>query len=233
MAKLTIRHQLDNWILQNYDITCISQSLNRKINCICNGTLKTLSVPIPVTHLLDMWQRKMNYLNKIYIQNLDKGIVVKGEPRVHNDLNILISKYDSYVSWKAKNIDDNSLRFYSIGVLLPISFREEFTKSVLFYAMYKLGYVTYDPSKSRYKWVPTTLALENNYLTILPNNKIVWTRKGIELARTLAIDIKKYVRRNEVEKNNDPEIANRNYRKATYTLKKDITNRVYHEEISF
>lgn len=61
-----------------------------------------MSVGIPPSDLLDMWQRKIDMLNGIAKKNEVKGIHMQPEQRLSYDLSILINKYDSYLRWKEK-----------------------------------------------------------------------------------------------------------------------------------
>lgn len=70
---------------------------------IPKGTYKGQGKPIPFDDLLDMWERKMPYLNKTYQRNCDKGKRIDGIARIMYDLAILMSKYDSYLEWKSMN----------------------------------------------------------------------------------------------------------------------------------
>ena len=61
-----------------------------------------MSVGIPPSDLLDMWQRKIDMLNSIAKKNEIKGIHMQPEQRLSYDLSILVNKYDSYLRWKEK-----------------------------------------------------------------------------------------------------------------------------------
>jgi len=61
-----------------------------------------LNKAIPVEDLLDMWQQKMSYLNKINVSNQKNGKQINGIARINYDLAILLSKYDNYLAWKER-----------------------------------------------------------------------------------------------------------------------------------
>lgn len=67
---------------------------------IYKGTYRGMSTPIPAEHLLDMWRRKQNYLNKVYQLNKSKGKIFTSEQRINYDIAILVRKYDSYLQWR-------------------------------------------------------------------------------------------------------------------------------------
>ena len=72
----------------------------QKLANIYNGTFKGMSVGIPPSDLLDMWQRKIDMLNGFAKKNEVKGIHMQPEQRLSYDLSILVNKYDSYLRWK-------------------------------------------------------------------------------------------------------------------------------------
>lgn len=90
------------FIKYTYDITQIDNSIWRKLCKIYNGELQGMENGIPPQHLLDMWGRKLNYLNKIASQNIVKGKDMTKTQRVLYDLSVLANKYDSYLEWLNK-----------------------------------------------------------------------------------------------------------------------------------
>jgi hypothetical protein len=74
----------------------------QKMEGIFNGTWKDMSCPIPPEHLLDMFQRKQDWLNKIYHKDNIDGI-----GRINYDLSVLIGKYRSYLDWLGKKEIEN------------------------------------------------------------------------------------------------------------------------------
>lgn len=72
------------------------------MDSVYKGEYKGLKKPVPPEHLLDMWEQKKSYLLKIYERNRTHGKEIDGLQRVYYDLAILLSKYDSYLSWKDK-----------------------------------------------------------------------------------------------------------------------------------
>lgn len=108
MAKQTkeqersIRLQLSDFLYSEYNVSFLPKYFFINLDKVYKGTYKNLNKPVPVEDLLDMWQQKMNYLNKVAEQNRHKGKNIEGIARINYDLAILLSKYDSYCEWKAR-----------------------------------------------------------------------------------------------------------------------------------
>ncbi len=102
MKKVT-QKQVTDFIFAQYDITLLPKYFYMQLAKIPKGTYKGQGKPIPFDDLLDMWERKMPYLNKTYQRNCDKGKRIDGIARIMYDLAILMSKYDSYLEWKSMN----------------------------------------------------------------------------------------------------------------------------------
>lgn len=97
------------------------------LNKVFKGTYKGLNKPVPVEDLLDMWQRKLPYLTKVYINNKNKGKNMTGMARINYDLAILLSRYDSYCEWKASQqeevmaqSDEPKVNYSKIESLTPV-----------------------------------------------------------------------------------------------------------------
>lgn len=91
------RKEFMKWLHDAYGMNGISFSKGlcvylAKVN---NGSYASYRSKIPYDDLLDMWQRKWNYLEK---QNAKEPKT--GEQRIYYDLSIILSKYDSYLAWK-------------------------------------------------------------------------------------------------------------------------------------
>lgn len=88
------------FIREQYDVHNVPWN---KILKIINGTNGNPNCDgIPVKHLLDMWQRKMDMLNGIADRNATKGKTMSPEQRINYDLAVLVNKYDSYLKWLEK-----------------------------------------------------------------------------------------------------------------------------------
>lgn len=100
--KRLVKDQLYNFISDMYDISFFPKFFYVKMDSVYKGEYKGLKKPVPPEHLLDMWEQKKSYLLKIYERNRTHGKEIDGLQRVYYDLAILLSKYDSYLSWKDK-----------------------------------------------------------------------------------------------------------------------------------
>ena len=75
MKALSAKQKITDWIFENYDVIIIPKYFYIKLDNIFHGTLKNMSRPIPAADLLDMWKRKMNYLNEINNKNNNYQLV--------------------------------------------------------------------------------------------------------------------------------------------------------------
>jgi hypothetical protein len=96
------KHKLYQLIADNYNISAFSTLFCLKIENIINGTYKNVTKPIPAEDLIDMWQQKMSYLNKVSVNNQKNGKQMEGLSRANYDLAILLSRYDKYLAWKER-----------------------------------------------------------------------------------------------------------------------------------
>ena len=91
---------LTDWIYKTYGKIFLPKHFFIHIASIKKGTYKGQPEPIPIEDLLDMWQRSMPKLEKIYAQNCSRGKVMEGYARISYDLSIVMSRYSSYLAWK-------------------------------------------------------------------------------------------------------------------------------------
>lgn len=120
--KVTMK-QVTDFIFEQYDITFLPKHFYMQLAKIPKGEYKGLNQSIPFEDLLDMWQRKMPYLQKVYHKNCDKGKKMDGIGRIMYDLAILLGKYDSYLEWKSsqatnevrKNEDNIKIDYQNIS----------------------------------------------------------------------------------------------------------------------
>jgi len=96
------RRILFDYLMDKYSIPKLPKHFFIKMSNIFNGKLEGLNKPIPPEHMYDMWIRKSKYLDKIYQRNASKGNKMEGYLRLNYDLAIIISMYDSYLSWLDK-----------------------------------------------------------------------------------------------------------------------------------
>lgn len=126
------KKEIYNFILENYDITCLPKHMFIKLNSIYSGTFKGMSNGILPTELLDMWNRKLSYLNKIANSNITKGKTMSPIQRINYDLSILINKYDSYKKWcrqqeilELKNKNVKEINSISTSIIKEVSKKSE------------------------------------------------------------------------------------------------------------
>lgn len=115
-----------NFILESYGITFVPKTIFQKLADIYSGTWRGMSIGIQPEHLLDMWTKKMNYLNKVANNNVSKGMNLNEVQRILYDLSILISKYDSYLKYiekqqiiESEKVEDNSEMYIGKTICTP------------------------------------------------------------------------------------------------------------------
>lgn len=97
-----IRLQFTDWLYKQYDVSFLPKYFFINLDKVYKGTYKNLTKPVPVEDLWDMWERKMPYLLKVYDKNCRSGKTLEGMSRINYDMAIILSKYDSYLSWKER-----------------------------------------------------------------------------------------------------------------------------------
>jgi hypothetical protein len=100
--KTMAKSHLYKYLCDAYGVVMLPTYVYQKMEGIFNGTWKDMSCPIPPEHLLDMFQRKQDWLNKIYHKDNIDGI-----GRINYDLSVLIGKYRSYLDWLGKKEIEN------------------------------------------------------------------------------------------------------------------------------
>lgn len=104
-SKLAADREVDKWYTESDLCSFLRQKYNTDklpytyLKQVFNGNYKGITKGIPANHLLDMWRRKSNYLDKVYLNNKTKGKDFSTEQRIKYDLAILVSKYDGYLKW--------------------------------------------------------------------------------------------------------------------------------------
>ena len=102
-AEIDTTNELYEFIYKEYNLSSLPNYMFVKISQVFTGEYgKNVREPISVFDLYDMWQRKMDYLNRQAEYNKEHGKEMTGTQRVTYDLAILINKYDSYKRWKEK-----------------------------------------------------------------------------------------------------------------------------------
>lgn len=85
-----------------YDVSSIPVRFYQKLAAVYDGSYTGLAQPVPAEHLLDMWQQKKQYLDKVAAQNEQKGKRMDVAQRLNYDLAILLVRYKDYLAWKQK-----------------------------------------------------------------------------------------------------------------------------------
>lgn len=98
IIRITYESKVNQYIKDNYNISTVSGRIWKSLTSVYNGTHKKTEIPIPPDHLLDMWKRKQDYLNKQFQKTVVKKDLTN-EGRVLYDIVILINKYNSYLDW--------------------------------------------------------------------------------------------------------------------------------------
>lgn len=102
LQNLLDKDAVCKYIIETYEISIIPTVVFHKLAAIYSGSYKGMAVSIPPSQLLDMWKRKMPYLEKVFNRNKSIGKEFDKAQRINYDLSILINKYDSYLEWREK-----------------------------------------------------------------------------------------------------------------------------------
>lgn len=96
-------HDINEFLKENYNVSTQSGFYHRYLQPLYQGTSnKYEGVKIPAIHLLEMWKTKLPSFRKQYQNRIQKGKSFTNVQLAAYDLAILISKYDSFLSWKQK-----------------------------------------------------------------------------------------------------------------------------------
>jgi hypothetical protein len=94
------KDKLYKWLQRTYDVVSLPSYFFVKMDSVYNGTYKNLTEGICAEDLLDMWQRKIDYLNKTASWKNSRGEKIEDLNRIWYDLAILMTKFGSYKKWK-------------------------------------------------------------------------------------------------------------------------------------
>lgn len=97
---------LNYFLCDHYDLAIVPSSFWTKIEQIKNGTWKSLIQGIPVSHILDMWERYIQELDKVAYYNKTHGKEMSNGQRLNYDLAILLNKYNDYLEVKRKEDEE-------------------------------------------------------------------------------------------------------------------------------
>ena len=94
------KDELNEFLMNSYGVDSVPSFVWMKINSIISGEYKNVSKKgIPSYHLLDMWKRKYHELIKMHQKLIVKGKNFTPTQLISYDLEVIISKYDSYLKW--------------------------------------------------------------------------------------------------------------------------------------
>lgn len=97
LERRVAEETLIQFLSEQYDISFFPSYFYIKLKSVYDGTYKGLHSQVPPEHLLEMWQTKMTYLNRV---NAKKAEPLSGINRIYYDMAILLSRYDKFLEWK-------------------------------------------------------------------------------------------------------------------------------------
>jgi hypothetical protein len=97
------KYEIFQFMLEHYDIKVVPSKIFQKLEDIYHGRWKGLGCCIPPEDILDMWNRKMDFLIKTRMNNITLGKEMDAAQQINYDISVLINKYDSYLKWKERN----------------------------------------------------------------------------------------------------------------------------------
>lgn len=126
VTEAVSKDNIDRLFKKHYDVSLIPQYIYVKLDSIYKGTYKGQAEPISPDELLDILERKMDYLDKNAAKKNLSGV-----SRINYDLAVAIGSYKSYKEWKtsmlaeqeqAKQVtkDDQAFR-YLLNRHVPVS----------------------------------------------------------------------------------------------------------------
>lgn len=100
LSKNSENDEFYQFIMDKYGVKQLPNSIFIRLNKVFTGKLPNINKNgIPKEHMYDMWKRKSNELDKIRAKTIVKGYNMNVEQSIMYDISVLISKYDSYLSW--------------------------------------------------------------------------------------------------------------------------------------
>ena len=94
------KDELYRFIIDNYNVDVLPPYVFKNLEDIYSGKRKNLVCEIPPEDLLDMWQQKINYLQKKRANNIVNGKNLTVIEQINYDMSFLVNKYDGYLKWK-------------------------------------------------------------------------------------------------------------------------------------
>lgn len=90
------KDNLYHYFINHYNLSSIPPFIFKRLDAIYNGTYKGLAQPIPPNELLDIIQRKEDYIDRCLAR---KNIV--GTPSISYALTVACGEYKSYKEWQS------------------------------------------------------------------------------------------------------------------------------------
>jgi len=95
------KNHLYQYLMRTYDIVLLPNHIFTTLEQVFTGKYKNMNGCVEPAELLDMFERKQDFLNKTYYYNVSKGKEFKDNAgRLRYDIAIVINKVDSYRKWK-------------------------------------------------------------------------------------------------------------------------------------
>jgi hypothetical protein len=95
------KNHLFKYLQRRYELVYMPTFIFVKFDQVFNGTYKNLSEPVSPEDLLDMWERKETYLDRMNQWKIGRGEGIDdGVNRMWYDLATLMSRVSSYKKWK-------------------------------------------------------------------------------------------------------------------------------------
>jgi hypothetical protein len=94
---VVVRNHLYKYWMDKYNVVSLPHYIYTKVESIANGSFKNISKPVKLEHLLDMFQRQQNWLDKMYHKEKLEGV-----SKLNYDIAVIVARYGSYVDWLEK-----------------------------------------------------------------------------------------------------------------------------------
>lgn len=98
------KDRLYNYFIKHYNLSSVPSYVFKRLDAIYKGTDKGLAQPIPPNELLDIIERKENYIDSCLRK---KGIT--GIPMINYALTVACGSYKSYKEWRASLLAEQEI----------------------------------------------------------------------------------------------------------------------------
>lgn len=110
IETIIYKNHLYKYLQEHYDCILLPNYIFTKFESIFLGKFKDMTAPIPPEHFLDMFQRKANWLDKMYHKEKIEGV-----SRINYDVAVLMNKYGNYLDWISKGkTEQKKIESYTI-----------------------------------------------------------------------------------------------------------------------